>query len=144
MVCNRFQSDGMRLLDGEMAQGEKERYEEHVRGCEDCRRELHDMGRIVRFTDELRLRPPDEEFWAQYWSGVARRMERNVGFLLLVIGVVGVLLVAIYKAVTSPDLLTFKGLSVTAALLGLVVLFLSVARERFHESKSDPYKEVKQ
>ena len=28
------------------------------------------------------------------------------------------------------------------ALIGLVVIFVSVARERYHESKNDPYKEV--
>ena len=46
--------------------------------------------------------------------------------------------------VTSPDFFTVKGLSIAVALLGLLVVFLSVARERYHESKSDPYKGVKQ
>ena len=144
MSCNRFQTDGMRLLDGEMSPQGKSRYEEHVRGCDDCKGELKDLGRVVDLTNELKLRTPDEEFWSTYWNGVYRKTERRTGFLVLMLGLVGVLMIGVYKAVTSPEFLTLKGISVTAILVGLVVVFLSVVRERFHESKNDPYNEVKQ
>ncbi len=144
MVCERFQTDGMRFLDGELPDGERNAYEQHVKSCDDCARELKEIGRIVRLTDGLRLKAPDEEFWTRYWDSLLHRMERGTGFLLMVGGIVAVLLFAIYKAVTSPEFLTFKGLSIAVILLGLVVVFLSVVRERHHESKSDPYKEVKQ
>lgn len=144
MVCERFQNEGMRLLDGELGPGEKDRYEEHVRSCDDCRRELREMGRIVGLTNDLRLKPPDEEFWARYWDNLYHRLERGTGFLLLVAGIVVLSAFAVYEAITSPEFFTVKGVSIAAALLGLVVVFLSVARERYHESKSDPYKGVKQ
>jgi len=144
MVCERFQNEGMRLLDGELGPGEKDRYEEHVRSCDDCRRELREMGRIVGLTNDLRLKPPDEEFWARYWDNLYHRLERGTGFLLLVVGIVVLSAFAVYEAITSPEFFTVKGVSIAAALLGLVVVFLSVARERYHESKSDPYKGVKQ
>jgi hypothetical protein len=144
VVCERFQSDGMRLLDGELTAEERTVYEQHVEGCDDCTRELRDIGRIVELTDGLRLKAPDEEFWTRYWDSFLNRTERGTGFVLMIAGVIAVLLFAIYKAVTSPDFLTFKGLSIAVILLGQVVVFLSVVRERHHESKSDPYKEVKQ
>ncbi|MEJ2720493.1 MAG: zf-HC2 domain-containing protein [bacterium] len=144
MVCERFQTDGMRFLDGELTDDERAAYEEHVKSCSDCAHELKEIGRIVRLTDDLRLKAPDEEFWARYWDSLLHRMERGTGFLLMVGGIIAILLFAIYKAVTSPDFLTFKGLSIGVILLGLIVVFLSVVRERYHESKSDPYREVKQ
>ena len=144
MVCERFQNEGMRLLDGELEPEEKDRYEEHVRSCDDCTRELKEMGRIVGLMNDLRLKPPDEEFWARYWDNLYHRLERGTGFLLLVAGIVVLSAFAVYEAITSPEFFTVKGLSIAVALLGLVVVFLSVARERFHESKSDPYKGVKQ
>jgi uncharacterized membrane protein len=134
----------MRLLDGELSTEEQTVYEQHVNDCEDCARELKEMGRIVQLTDDLRLRAPDEEFWTRYWDSLSHRMERGTGFILMIMGIVAVLLFAIYKAITSPEFLTFKGLSIAAILVGLVVIFLSVVRERHHESKNDPYKEVKQ
>jgi hypothetical protein len=143
MECTRFQTDGMRLLDGEMGEQEKSHYEEHVRECEDCRRELKELGRVVGLTNELRLRTPDDEFWVGYWDHVYRRSERATGFLLIIGGIVALLLWGFVKAVTSPHLLTYEGISVAVILVGLIVIFVSVARERYHESKNDPYKGVK-
>lgn len=143
MECTRFQTDGMQLLDGELSETEKSRYEAHVRECEECRRELASLGRIVDLTNELRLRTPDDEFWEGYWENVYRRSERKTGFLLIIAGVLAVLGYGIVKAVTSPKFLTYEGISVTVILIGLVVIFVSVARERFHESRNDPYKGVR-
>ncbi|UCH85167.1 MAG: zf-HC2 domain-containing protein, partial [Candidatus Latescibacterota bacterium] len=134
MVCERFQTEGMRLLDGELSAEEQVVYERHVKDCKDCARELKEIGQIVALTDDLKLKAPDEEFWARYWDSLLHRMERGTGFILMIVGIVAVLLFAIYKAVTSPDFLTFKGLSIAAILVGLVVIFLSVVRERHHES----------
>lgn len=143
MVCTQFQTDGMRLLDGELNGEEKTQYEAHVGECEDCRSELKAMGRIIDMTDEFRLRTPDDEFWDGYWRSIYRRSERSTGFLLTVIGVIAILMIAVYKAVTSPSFLSYEGISIAAILVGLVVIFASVARERYHESKNDPYKGVR-
>jgi len=144
MACERFQAEGMRLLDEELSVEERRQYEEHVKGCDDCRRELKEIGRIVELTNDLKLRAPDEEFWGRYWDSLFHRLERGMGFVLVIAGILVVLAYAVYEAVTSPEFLTVKGISVAVILLGLVVVFLSVARERYHESKSDPYKGVKQ
>jgi predicted anti-sigma-YlaC factor YlaD len=133
----------MRLLDGEMSDSERAEYEAHVQECEACTRELASMGRIVQLTNELRLRAPDDEFWEGYWENVYRRSERSVGFFFVIAGVLMVLSYGIFKAVTSPRLFTYEGISVTVILLGLFVIFVSVARERYHESKYDPYKGVR-
>ncbi|MDH3199056.1 MAG: Hid1 family protein [Candidatus Krumholzibacteria bacterium] len=143
MECTRFQTDGMRLLDGELDGAEKTEYEAHVNACDVCRAELTALGRVVRLTDELRLRPPDDAFWEGYWESIYRRCERGTGFLLLVVGVIALLAAAVFKAVTSPSFLTYEGISITVILVGLLVIFVSVARERFHESRNDPYKGVR-
>lgn len=143
MECTRYQTDGMRLLDGELTEEEKLEYESHVRQCDECRTELESLGRIVELTNELRLRKPDDEFWEGYWESVYRRSERNLGFFFVIAGVLAVLFYGVFKAVTSPKLLTYEGISVTVILVGLVVIFVSVARERYHESRNDPYKGVK-
>ena len=114
-----------------------------MRDCESCRSELASLGRVVGLTNELRLRTPDDEFWEGYWDNVYRRSERRFGFLFVIIGVVALLLYTIVRAVTSPDFLSYEGISVTIILIGLVVIFISVARERYHESRNDPYKGVR-
>lgn len=142
MECTRYQTDGMRLLDGEMTSQEKAEYEAHVRDCETCRRELQALGRVVVMTDQLKLRVADDEFWNGYWESIYRRTERRIGFLLLMGGIVAFLLYLLYRAVRSPEFLSYEGISIAVMLLGLIVIFISVVRERYHESKNDPYREV--
>jgi predicted anti-sigma-YlaC factor YlaD len=141
--CTRYQTDGMRLLDNELSVAERSEYEAHVRQCEACRRELEQLGQVVRMTNELKLRVPDDAFWEGYWESVYRRSERGVGFLLLIAGVVAILGIGVFRAVTSSKFLSYEGISITLILVGLVVIFISVARERYHEARNDPYKEVR-
>lgn len=143
MVCTRFQSDGMKLLDGEMSNEEKKQYEIHLQECGDCRNELSELGMLVEWTNELKLREPDDEFWESYWNVLYRRAERGTGFLCIMIGLSALLVYAIVKAVTSPQFLTFTGITITLVLVGFLILFLSVVRERCYERKNDPYRKVR-
>lgn len=142
MDCTRYQTDGMRLLDNELSAEERAQYEAHVRECDTCRHELRALGRVVNLTDQLRLRVSDDEFWKGYWENIYHRTERRIGFLLLMGGIVAFLLYLLYRAVRSPEFFSYEGISFAIVLLGLVVIFISVVRERYHESKNDPYKEV--
>lgn len=142
MDCKRYQTEGMKLLDGEMTAEEQRQYEAHVQSCEVCEKELRDMGRVVGFTNEIRLKKPDEQFWTDYWRSVYKRLERGVGFFLLAAGLVMLTAYGIFRAVVSPDFLTFRGITSAAVVLGLWIVFLSVVRERYHERKNDPYRGV--
>ena len=142
MECTRYQTDGMRLLDDELSMEERLQYQAHVRECDTCRRELEGLGRVVKLTGELRLRVSDDAFWTGYWESVYRRTERRLGFLLLTGGVVMLLLYLLYRALRSPEMWTYEGISIGVILVGLIVLFISIARERYHEHKNDPYREV--
>jgi hypothetical protein len=142
MECTRYQTDGMRLLDDELSLEERLQYQAHVLECEICRRELDALGRVVSLTDQLKLRVSDDAFWKDYWKSVSRRTERQLGFLLLTGGIVALLLFLVFRVVRSPEFRSYEGISIAVILLGLIVLFISVARERYHESRHDPYKEV--
>jgi predicted anti-sigma-YlaC factor YlaD len=132
----------MRLLDGEMTAAESAAYEEHLRECPVCHDEMRALGRVVRYSEELKLRIPDDEFWKGYWESVYRRSERGAGFLLLIGGLLAITGYGIFRAVTSPHRFTYEGISVTIILVGLAIIFISVVRERYHESRNDPYREV--
>ena len=142
MECTRYQTDGMRLIDDELTLEERLQYQAHVGGCETCRCELEALGRVVRLTVQLKLRVSDDAFWKDYWKSISRRTERQLGFMLLIAGVVALLLYLLYRAIRSPELWSYEGVSIAVVLLGLVVIFISVARERYHEHKHDPYREV--
>jgi hypothetical protein len=142
MECTRYQTDGMRLLDDELGLEERLQYQAHVRECETCRSELASLGRVVELTDRLKLRVSDDAFWKDYWKSIARRTERRLGFVLLIAGVVMMLGYLLLRVLRSPGLWSYEGVSIVVVLLGLIVIFISVVRERYHEHKHDPYREV--
>ena len=70
------------------------------------------------------------------------RSTSNVGWLLLIGGIVIGAGVAIFEWVYTPDVPLLVKLVVGAIYLGLALLLLSVLRQRLIERKTDKYKNV--
>ena len=70
------------------------------------------------------------------------RSTSNVGWLLLIGGIVIGGGVAIFEWVYTPDVPLLVKLVVGAIYLGLALLLLSVLRQRLIERKTDKYKDV--
>lgn len=137
----------MAVLDGEASEAERRELRERLDADAGLRLEWERMNRLEEVTDMMRRRTPPEEVWDTYWSGVYRRLERGIGWILVSLGAVVVGTWAVWNAVE--DLLADASLPlfVRAALLALLVggllLVVSVVREKLFVWKSDPYKDVR-
>ena len=104
------------------------------------------MNRVKEVTAEITFREPPEEVWRQYWGSVYNRTERGLGWILVSVGSIVLLGYGVWEFVTH--LLEDSGipwpikLAILAVALGLVVLSISVAREKFFTWRRDPYKEI--
>jgi hypothetical protein len=85
--------------------------------------------------------------WEIYWTSVYNRLERRIGWILLSLGVMILLFFGGYKAIegiiqdpTTPLILK---VGILVLLGGLVVLLVSIIRERIFVRKRERYKEVK-
>ena len=81
-----------------------------------------------------------------YWASDYNRMERQIGWILFSIGAIIMLFFAGYhllrgiiEDVNTPLFLKF---GILAILAGLVILFVSVLRERIFVNKRERYKEI--
>ncbi len=138
----------MAYLDGELSPEDKAAFEQKLESDEQLRRELDEFRRLNEDLASLSFADPTDEQLERYWQCVYNRLERRTGWLLFVAGVAGI---AVYIASrfihwvvedTATALLLRAGISV--GVLGLVVLFLSVLRERLAACKTDRYsREVK-
>ena len=120
--------------------------EEHVQQCEECRRELEEMVKFEEVMQKMELKQPPKEMWQVYWTSVYNRLERRIGWILLSIGAIIMLFFGGYKAIegiiqdtTTPLILKIGILTV---LGGLVILLVSIGRERIFVRKKERYKEV--
>ncbi len=132
--------------DKHLSEDQKRKIEEHIQHCEECRREFEEMGKFEEVMRKMKLKDPPQEMWQVYWASIYNRLERRIGWILLSIGAIIMLFFGGYKAVegiiqdpTTPIILK---VGILAALAGLVILLVSIGRERIFVRKRERYKEV--
>lgn len=133
-------------LDGELDETRKKSVENHLQECPECQKEFEGMRKLEEVMGQMELKKPPKETWQVYWSSVYNRLERRIGWILLSIGAIILLFFGGYKAVegiiqdqTTPLLLK---VGILVAIAGLVVLLVSLLRERLFVRKKERYKEV--
>ena len=133
-------------FDGELDTAQKRLVDDHIKTCSECKREFDELAKFEEVMGKMELKKPPEEAFKLYWGSVYNRMERQIGWILLSIGAVIVLFFAGYhllrgiiEDVNTPLVLK---IGILAALAGLVILFVSVLRERIFVNRRERYKEI--
>lgn len=104
------------------------------------------MARLKEVTAGMTLRRPPDEVWDSYWGGVYRRIERGIGWILTSVGAIVVLSYGVWQAVrdlvADATLPVVIKVAILALIVGLIVLLVSVIREKLFVRRRDPYKDV--
>ncbi|MBW7997206.1 MAG: hypothetical protein FVQ81_11685 [Candidatus Glassbacteria bacterium] len=140
----------MRLLtafaDGELDESERERVERLLADDPELRGELESIRNLNRLTVKIRLTEPEQEVWNMYWANVYNRLERGVGWILLSVGAIILIAYGAWHFVRDflldPEVPLLMRTGVSAALLGAIVLLVSVLRERLFARKKERYEEI--
>ncbi len=136
----------MAELDGELAPAEREELERVLADDPALEAERRRLARLKEVTREMRLRKPPEEVWEAYWTSVYRRLERGVAWILVSIGVIVLISYGAWTGVrqllADAELPWFLKGAILAALVGGVVLFVSVLREKLFVRSREPYKDI--
>jgi predicted anti-sigma-YlaC factor YlaD len=132
--------------EGVLNDTQKQQVEEHIASCSECRDEFDEMRSLEEVMDKMELKQPPQEMWQVYWSSVYNRLERRVGWIFLSIGAMILLFFGGYKMVegivVDPTIPLLLKVGILAALAGLVILLVSIGRERLFVRKRERYKEV--
>ena len=134
------------FVDGELDPADEERVRAHLEGDAAARRQVEELQRLNKVTGHLRLKPAPDEEWEGFWDRVYNRAERSLGWLLLTLGAVvlgAYVLVQVVVAVVSAVLPLLVKLAIFVLGAGLILLLLSVVRERWHARRHTRYKDVK-
>ncbi|MBU8920877.1 MAG: zf-HC2 domain-containing protein [Bacteroidales bacterium] len=142
MSCNRMESDGMRYLDHEMTADEIAEFEKHLTECGTCRTMMEEMGRLDAFTGRMKIKDPVDSFMEGYWKSIYRRFERKTAWIVIIAGASVAVLYLLIMMFREIGKLTFGTGVMLVLLAGLITLLISVIRERFHQKKSDRYKDI--
>ena len=136
----------MGALDAELGEADRAELQRLLDGYPSLQAEWKKLEKLKDVTSTMTLRSPPEEIWDTYWTSVYHRLERGVGWVLLSLGAIVSLSYGLWKAAqeimadtTIPGFI--KG-AILLAIVGAVVLFVSVAREKWFAYRSDPYKDI--
>ncbi|MBN1125314.1 MAG: zf-HC2 domain-containing protein, partial [Sedimentisphaerales bacterium] len=147
MTCNDYKDLLMGYLDGELSEGQKQELEKHLQTCSACREELESFRKLIAITDEVTLLEPEDKLWELYWGGIYNRIERSLGWMLFGIAAIALLIYGGFETVKAlvkdPTIGIILKIGICAMIGGLVILFVSVLRERLFFWNHDRYKDVR-
>ena len=142
----RFQQLLMGALDNELPSDELLEFNVLVRQYPEFKTELEQYRHLKEVTQSMKFKSPKQEVWDNYWMRVYNRIERGIAWIIFSIGAVILITYGLFKAVEAiiadPQLEFIIKIGIIAVLAGLVILFVSVVREKLFVRKSDPYKEI--
>ncbi len=102
------------------------------------------MKTLVAATDELGIEPPPEEVWDTFLEGVYNRAERQTGWFVFIVGAVALAAFGVYLFVVEPWASAALKLLIATPIVGLLIVFISVLRQRLFVAKTDRYsREIK-
>lgn len=136
----------MAALDGESTPEERAELERLLAADVELMEEWNRLVALKEVTDSMTTKKPPEEVWDRYWTDLYPRLERGIGWILLSLGAVVVLSYGAWEGLRSlwedAELpVAVKG-GILVGIVGLVVLLVSVAREKVFLHQSDRYKDV--
>ena len=143
---DQFHTLTMKAVDGEITPEEQEQLERFVSSYPECQKEMQDYKKLKEVTKNMSFNSPSEEVWDRYWVNVYNRLERGVAWVLFSIGAIILLtyggFMFIEAVLSDHQLATIIKVGLIFVIGGLVILMVSVLREKVFTFRKDPYKEV--
>lgn len=110
------------------------------------KQEFEEQKIIKVVLNKMKMKNPSSGVWDSYWLGIYRKIERGFAWIAISIGAIVLFAYGIYHTVenflrdtTTP--VTIKW-GITLLFVGVVILLISLIREKIFTSKRDKYKEI--
>lgn len=129
-------------IDGELTQQQRQRVELHCESCAECRELLEELEALRERMGRARLSRIGEDKWRESMNDNAVNLTRGIGWILLVGGAIGLLLLLLHVIFIESDMNFWEKAIFFGIYGGLGALLVSVLRQRMIESKTDKYKDV--
>jgi hypothetical protein len=133
-------------LDNELTEAERQEIETELRLSPELRAELEQFRKLKRVTDSVRYADLPDAVWETYWSSLYRKMERGFGWLLFSVSAILLACYGVFQMLSTlyfdPRISLIVKIGVTGLMFGLVIILVSLIRERLFAYKNDRYGEV--
>ena len=143
MSCEEFKPMITGYLDDELSPEQRQRLEGHLSTCQECRGELANLGDLKENLAMIKFKEPSDAELERYWKSVYNRLERGLGWVLFSVGAIILLCYGGFKlieqVIKDPRVALLFKIGLVALVFGVVILFVSLLRERLAVGKVDKY-----
>lgn len=135
-----------KYFDEQLSLSEKSEFENLLRSNPKFKNEFDEQKNVKEVLNKMKMKNPSKEVWDKYWLGIYNRIERGIAWIIISFGAAILIIYSSIKAVESflGDTQTpwFVKLGIAAVVIGGLILFFSILREKIFTSKNDKYKEI--
>lgn len=133
-------------LDGELMAEQQGQLDEHLAACRNCRKEYEELLKLKEVTSDMRFSDLPDRYWAGYWNSIYNRLERGIGWIFISIAAIILLAYGLWRLLSdffvNDTISIVLRIGVGLGLLGLLILLVSILREKIFARKHERYKEV--
>ncbi|NOX88399.1 MAG: zf-HC2 domain-containing protein [Calditrichaeota bacterium] len=146
MNCEQARILLMGYLDGELDSEQEKELRRHLDTCPACRAEWESFKNLKEDTSNMKFKLLPEMYWDEYWEKVYNKIERGLGWIFFSIGAIILFGFGFYEMfrdffMNPKEPLALK-LGVGFLSIGLIVIFVSVLREKLMVRRVDKYRRV--
>jgi hypothetical protein len=143
---NNIELKIMSYLDGELDEQESHQIEQLIRKDKQYRQTYESLKKVQEATRGMKLKKLPEFYWDEYWQHVYNRIERGFSWIFISLGAIIVMGFLSWSALNAlfsdKNLHPFMKVGILLLAFGLLVLLVSVVREKLMIRKVDKYREV--
>lgn len=133
-------------VDNELTPAEKVEFERELATNAELQQELKEFNRLKLVTNQMKYADLPDEVWEAYWQSVYRKVERGAGWVLASAGAIILLVFGAFevfsKLYADPTAPLWLKIGLTVGSIGVIILLVSLVRERFFAYKRERYTEV--
>jgi hypothetical protein len=137
----------MKVVDAVASPEEERALAEAIEGNERWGAELRAFKKIKEVTENMQFNELPDSYWSGYWKDIYRRTERALAWILISIGLMVIFSIFAYMGLlqfySDPEVSVAMKIGVSLAVLGGIIMIVSIVRERLFARKHERYeKEV--
>lgn len=133
-------------ISGMISDSELHELNEHLKSCEECRHDLEEAEKMNKLLSGYKYKSPEDKLWEHYKSNIYAKIERGIGWIFFSIGAIILLVTSTFYFIRDflldNNVPVFIRVGVALLVIGIVVLLISIIRERIFFNKNERYKEV--
>ncbi|MGI9262562.1 MAG: anti-sigma factor family protein [Woeseiaceae bacterium] len=131
------------FIDGELTQQDAQRVRLHCENCRECGEQLEELRSLRERMGKASLSDLGKDTWRETMDDTTVKATRGIGWFLFAGAILLTVGFIIYDLLTDDHSMSLMQMLIIGGFYGgMLLLFLSVLRQRLIERKSDKYKDV--